>query len=138
MHMPSIVFSLPIQLRSGVIEWLWWAPDMQLGSAHPMEMLCPVSMFAQLQPALVPSAYSLASTVGTNIPTLHFKVQRCLARPTQSWEQHEYKLDTELHQFLCILLERENGEEKCHLEHTSKLSSGHEAWGHPHHHLTIP
>lgn len=31
--------------------------------------------------------------------------------------QHKYKVDIKLQQCLCILPGRENGEEKCHLQH---------------------
>lgn len=86
------------------------------GQVSVMEVLSPMSMFARLQPALVPSGYSLDNVMGTDTSNMHFKVQLCSARPRQSWVQHEYKVDIKLQQCLCILLGRENGEEKCHLQ----------------------
>lgn len=39
-----------------------------------MEVLSPMSMFAWLQPALVPSGYSLGNVMGTDTSNVHFKV----------------------------------------------------------------
>lgn len=109
------------------------------GQVSMMEVLSPMSMFAWLQPALVPSSYSLGNVMGTDTSNVHFKVWLWSARPGQSWVQHEHKVGIKLQWCLCILL----GREKCrgkvpHRTQTSRLGSGHKAWGHSHHHLTIP
>lgn len=54
----------------------------------------------------------------THTSTVNFKAQFCLVRPRQSWVQHDYKVHIKLYQFLCILLQRKNGEEKHYLEQT--------------------
>lgn len=54
------------------------------GQVSVMEVLPPMSMFAGLQPALVPSGYSPGNVMGTDTSNVHFKVQLCSAGPRQS------------------------------------------------------
>lgn len=61
---------------------------------------------------------------------MHSEFQLCSVRPRQSWVRHDYEVHTKLHQSLCILLCRKNGEEKHHLEHRQsnpgqRMKAGH-------------
>lgn len=104
-------------------EKLWWARGVNPGSIHHMEVLPPMSVFAWF--ALVPSGYRLGNLMDTDISTVNFKVQLCSVRPRQSWVQHDHKAHIKLHQFLCILLWKKNGEEKHRLEkRQSSLAQG--------------
>lgn len=104
-------------------EKLWWACGVNPGSIHHMEVLPPMSVFAWF--ALVPSGYRLGNLMDTDISTVNFKVQLCSVRPRQSWVQHDHKAHIKLHQFLCILLWKKNGEEKHRLEkRQSSLAQG--------------
>lgn len=71
-------------------EKLWWAPGVNLGSIHHVEVLPPTSVFAWF--ALVPSGYSLGHLMDTDISTVNLEVQLCSVRPRQSWVQHDYKV----------------------------------------------
>lgn len=58
----------------------------------------------------------MGNLMDTDISTVNFEVQLCSVRPRQSWVLHYYKAYIKLHQLLCILLWKKNGEEKHHSE----------------------